>query len=99
MGSLVEWTEGIFVVDSGSTDHTLAIAQSYRAQLYHHPFETHAKQWKWALENLPITTDWVLALDADQSITTELREEISNFLQKQSESSSIINGCYVRRRQ
>jgi glycosyltransferase involved in cell wall biosynthesis len=99
LNSVADWAREIFVVDSGSTDRTLEIARQHRARIFCHPFETHAKQWKWALENLPITSDWVLALDADQSVTAELREEIRHFLQKQTESSSIINGCYVRRRQ
>jgi glycosyltransferase involved in cell wall biosynthesis len=99
LSSVAGWAGKIFVVDSGSTDHTLEIAKRYGARIFCHPFETHAKQWKWVLENLPITTNWVLALDADQRATTELREEISNFLQNQNETSLTINGCYVRRRQ
>ena len=31
-----------------------------------HEFTTHQAQWKWALANLPMETDWVLGLDADQ---------------------------------
>src|SRR6266536_1307112 len=65
----------IFVVDSGSSDGTTEIALRY-ASVVHHPFETHARQWSWALTNLPFKTPWVLALDADQQLTPELRSEI-----------------------
>src|SRR5215470_16879929 len=80
LAGVAGWAEDIFVVDSGSTDRTVEIARSYRAQVISHPFETHAKQWKWALESLPIKTEWVLALDADQQVTPGLRDEISKFV-------------------
>ena len=95
LGSVAGWAQEIFVVDSGSTDQTLDIARRHGANCFHHAFDSHARQWKWALENLPISTDWVLALDADQSVTDELREEIGQLLQGQ----RAAHGCYVRRRQ
>ena len=98
LGSCLEsvepWTARTFVVDSGSTDHTLAIAARHGAQAASHPFETHAKQWQWALGNLPIETDWVLGLDADQQVTPELAHQISQLIQ-----SGHANGAFVRRRQ
>ena len=36
----------IFVVDSGSADQTVTIAQRSGATVVQHPFETHAKQWE-----------------------------------------------------
>lgn len=97
--SVAGWARDIFVIDSGSTDHTLEIAEQHQATIYCHAFETHAKQWLWALKNLPIQTDWVLALDADQRVTAELRADIGSFFQKQNESPIAVDGCYVRRRQ
>jgi glycosyltransferase involved in cell wall biosynthesis len=42
----------IYVIDSGSTHRTIAIAQEYGAQVLSHPFTSHAAQFNWALENL-----------------------------------------------
>lgn len=86
----------IFVVDSGSNDKTLEIAKKYKAQIASHPFETHATQWNWAFKNLPLSNEWVLALDADQSLTPELQNEIRPTLLSCPED---LNGFYLCRRQ
>jgi glycosyltransferase involved in cell wall biosynthesis len=72
----------IFVVDSGSSDRTLEIAERYSASVRHHDFENYAMQRNWALENLPIETSWVLNLDADERLTPELCNEIQNVLEQ-----------------
>jgi glycosyltransferase involved in cell wall biosynthesis len=97
LGSVAGWAAEIFVIDSGSVDDTLRIAENFGARVFSHSFETHAKQWDWALRNLPIKTDWVLALDADQSVTPELRGEITEFISDP--KNAAVDGCYVRRRQ
>ena len=61
-----------------------------------HPFETHASQWRWALENLPIQSEWVLALDADQRVTPDLAEEICGLEALGLEG---VNGIYLKRKQ
>ena len=71
--SLVDWVAQVFVVDSGSTDRTVAIAEQLGATVVTHPFESHAHQWNWALATLPLASEWVLALDADQLVTFEPR--------------------------
>ncbi len=75
LSSVVDLASEVFVVDSGSTDRTAAIAATFGAHVVTHPFESHAKQWQWALSTLPLTSTWVLALDADQALTPELRAE------------------------
>jgi glycosyltransferase involved in cell wall biosynthesis len=93
------WAHEVFVVDSGSTDETVAIARQHGAHVVTHAFESHARQWAWALGTLPLTADWVLALDADQRLTPELREAISRRLACREPGDGGPVGYYVRRRQ
>jgi len=66
----------VFVVDSFSTDRTIAIAESLGARVRQHEFKNHAMQLTWALENLPIGTEWVMRLDADELISSGLADDI-----------------------
>ncbi len=91
------WVREIFVVDSGSQDATVSIAEAAGAVVYTHPFETHTKQWAWALETLPIRATWVLALDADQRVSESLRESI--LAATGAEASPRLDGYYLNRRQ
>jgi len=76
LDSLHGWAREVFVVDSGSTDGTAALARQLGATVVAHAFESHALQWEWALRTLPISADWILALDADQRVTPRLRDSI-----------------------
>lgn len=67
----------IFVVDSFSTDGTLEIARERGATVLQNPFVNQAKQFQWALDNAPITSGWVMRLDADEVIEPDLAAEIS----------------------
>ena len=93
--SVAGWVTDMFVVDSGSTDRTVAIAEKHGARVVVHPFETHARQWQWALANVPLTTGWVLALDADQRLMPELRDEITERLKRPGDAT----GFFLNRRQ
>lgn len=73
-------TDQVFVVDSFSTDATLAIAQSLGAQVLQHEFRNHAQQLAWALEHLPIAAEWVMRVDADEVISPAMAGEIRDKL-------------------
>ncbi len=89
----------VFCVDSGSTDATAEIARDFGATIVPHAFETHAKQWLWSLENLPLSSPWVLGLDADQSLTPELAAEIAAlFSPEQKTRRESHDGFYLNRR-
>src|ERR671933_784438 len=66
----------IFVVDSGSTDRTVEIARSYGAHVVTRAFTNQAEQFNWALDHLPIESEWILRLDADEYLSPELQDEI-----------------------
>ena len=97
--SLHGWIREVYVVDSGSTDETADIARRHGARLVVHAFDSHARQWNWALRNLPLATDWVLCLDADQRVTSELQSAIRATFANPSTLPSGVEGFYVTRRQ
>jgi len=99
LGSLSGWIPEVFVVDSGSTDRTVEIADRYGARVVRHPFETHARQWAWAIENLPCRYEWILGLDADQRVMPELRAEIQQVFGQGRSRLDGVDGFYVKRRQ
>lgn len=93
--SVKDWVEDIFVVDCYSSDKTLDIAREYTERIYTRAFTTQADQFNWALDNLPISSDWILKLDADEYMTQELWAEIGN---KLLHIKAHVNGFYINRR-
>jgi glycosyltransferase involved in cell wall biosynthesis len=67
-----EVSDEIFVVDSFSSDGTVALAESYGAKVVQHAFENYGAQRNWAIDNLPITGKWQLHLDADEVMDNQL---------------------------
>jgi glycosyltransferase involved in cell wall biosynthesis len=77
------WVREVFVVDCFSTDGTAEISKNLGAEVVQHTWPgNQAAQFNWALANLPIKTKWVLRLDADEYLSSELVEEIKAKLEK-----------------
>jgi hypothetical protein len=74
----VAFCDQVVVVDSGSTDRTVAIAEQSGAHVVHNPWPGFAIQRNVALDHA--TSEWVLELDADERVSDELRKEILAFL-------------------
>ena len=73
----LSWAKDLVVVDSFSTDETVAIIGRFsNARLFQRKFDTHANQWNFGLKETGIGTEWVLALDADYIISEDLMREI-----------------------
>lgn len=85
----------VVIVDSFSTDKTVEVAESLGAEVYKHPFKSHAEQFNWALDNISIQTEWVMKVDADEEFTPELAEEID---EKLDQIPSNVTGVILRRR-
>lgn len=85
----------ILVVDSGSTDDTVRLAQELGAEVLYNPWKNYANQFNWALEALPPDTQWILRLDADEIVSDELSQELRASL---SSLNDDIDGAYVSRR-
>lgn len=69
-----------FVLDSLSTDRTAEIAREHGAQVHFRSFDNYAAQRNHGLHELRYPTRWVLMLDADERMTSELHTEIQNRL-------------------
>jgi glycosyltransferase involved in cell wall biosynthesis len=74
----VRWADEIIVVDSGSKDRTLEIAESFGAKTSYHAFGGHGEQKNVALDLC--ASDWILLLDADEVLTPGLQDEIRQLL-------------------
>lgn len=74
--SVRDFAREVIVVDSFSTDETVEIAIRAGASVLQHTFSCQAQQFNWALDNAPITSEWVMRLDADEIIETDLASEI-----------------------
>lgn len=72
----------VIVVDSPSTDATQAICREFaNVEVVVHQYPgNQAEQFNWALDNLRIDTEWILRLDADEYLTSELVEELEERL-------------------
>lgn len=85
----------VVIVDSYSIDNTVEKARELGAEVFEHPFENHAIQFNWALENINLSTQWVAKIDADEEFTPELAAEIE---QKLDNMPNNVNGIILRRR-
>ena len=74
----VTWADEIIVVDAESTDKTVALAREFTDRVWVRPWPGFAAQKNFALEQA--TGDWVLALDADERVTPELRARVARVL-------------------
>lgn len=66
----------LILVDSGSTDRTLEIAEKYCDQVVSHDWGGYSKQKNYAISLCK--NDWVLSLDADEVLSDDLIEEIKS---------------------
>jgi glycosyltransferase involved in cell wall biosynthesis len=85
----------IFVVDSFSSDRTVALAESFGATVFQHAFENYGAQRNWAIDNLPINAKWQLHLDADEVMDQELVAAIKA-LPEEPEHSGYFVPRYVK---
>jgi glycosyltransferase involved in cell wall biosynthesis len=92
----VRFADEVVVLDSGSTDRTLEIAESLGAKVFTEPWKGFAKQKNSAIEKCVGT--WVLSLDADEELTAELQREIEQMLEVDVEMRPPVDGYRLRLR-
>src|SRR5271156_7244589 len=71
-------SDDLHVVDSFSTDATVAFSRQHGAQVVQHAFESYGAQRNWAIDNLALRYPWQLHLDADERLSPELIASIRN---------------------
>lgn len=89
--SVCGWAREVYVVDSFSTDNTRVVAEKFGCVFIQHVFQSYVSQRNWALRELPLISEWVLFLDADEMVTAAGRAEMSAVLG----SGPTENGFFV----
>lgn len=93
--SLLLFTDKIFIIDSGSIDKTVEIAESLGAKVVQNTWVNYAVQFNFGIQNNPFNTKWLMRMDADEYVLPELAEEIN---QKLGNITPEIAGMYIKRR-
>lgn len=76
LASVASWVDDIVVVDSGSTDATIGIAQRFGARVFTRQWTGYGPQKRYGEDQC--RHDWTLNLDADEALSPELQTEIQN---------------------
>lgn len=97
--SILSITNDIILVDSGSTDKTVSIAQSAGAKVYHMPWKGYGANKNFG--NMKAQNDWILSIDADEIINEELAQHIINIPKEENTIYKIkslvnYNGKWIR---
>jgi len=91
----VKWADEIFVIDSESTDDSIAIALQHGAQVVQFEFNgIWPKKKNWALENVRFRNDWVFVLDADEVLPPQAEAEFAKAIAEAGD----IAGYWINRR-
>jgi glycosyltransferase involved in cell wall biosynthesis len=93
IGSL-RWCDDIHVVDSGSTDATVRIAETAGARVSSNPFASFGQQRNWALANCAFRHPWILFVDADECSTPEFERAVRDATAAASEQIAGYYCCW-----
>lgn len=90
----VSWADEIIVVDSESTDATRDFAAAAGARVITRAWPGFAQQKQFAVDSAE--HDWILSLDADERVSTELKESIAELRDKP--AAELADGYFIARR-
>jgi len=91
----VSWSDDIHVFDSFSNDETIKIADRAGARITQRVFDNYAAQRNAALETINFKYEWILILDADETVPNHLANTIQETIDNTKDE---INGFRIRRR-
>ncbi len=89
----VKWADEIIIVDAHSKDQTIQIAKDYTNKIFIKEWQGYANTRNYALQL--VNNEWVLFIDADERVTSELKEEIIKSISKK---DSELVGYMIPRR-
>lgn len=75
----LDWVNEIVIVDSGSTDHTIAICEKYNCKIIIAEWKGFGKTKKNAVD--AASNDWIFSIDADEEVTNDLKNKILSILE------------------
>jgi glycosyltransferase involved in cell wall biosynthesis len=93
--SIKELNSRVVIVDSFSSDETCEISESLGAEVYQNPFVNQAVQFQWAMDTCNVDTEWVLRLDADETIDEQLVTSIKQLIENDNKE---FNGAIFYRK-
>ena len=85
LDSVLEIANEIVIVDSGSTDETLEIAQKYNAAIFSEEWKGYGRQKNSVIDKC--NGEWILLIDADEEISKELKNKIKIVINEEKSSS------------
>jgi glycosyltransferase involved in cell wall biosynthesis len=91
----VSWCDDVVVLDSVSTDQTVALAARHGARVVARPFDDYAAQRNFGLSQIAYRHDWILMLDADERVPADLVGEMRQAVDKAAEDVALFQ---LRRR-
>ena len=101
----LDWCKDLHVLDSGSSDSTCEIAAAKGAKVSNNEFHSFGQQRNWALDNLPLASEWVLFLDADERCTKAFQADLFHNIENADASIAgffccwklLLDGVWLRR--
>jgi glycosyltransferase involved in cell wall biosynthesis len=94
----LSWANRIVIVDSFSDDETIRLASRYsQVKVFQRRFDSFENQWNYGLAQTGISSEWVLALDADYILTSEIIEELKGLKPSLGTNGYRVNFTYCVR--
>lgn len=95
LSALTDFQE-VWVVDSASRDATATIAAKHGAKVVNFIWNgAYPKKRQWCLDTLPLGSDWVLFVDADEIVLPDLVEELRNLFLSGGSSGPSMAGYFI----